>query len=149
MTPSLPFSIGHAILAATTTKAPHADPEFIELITPRSPQLEGQLSPQQRKQHALAIARKMTEMGYDEEWLSNPKNRAIVEAKIPDMIVDRPAAVIGMSLISGLSCSKPCFTNVRVLYLGEPRKTQRAPRCYQPSRLSPYVPSHPTGLFMC
>jgi len=101
VTPSLPFSIGHAILAATTTKAPDANPEFLQLIMPSSPQPDGSIiTPEQRKQQALVIARKVTEMGYDPEWLSVPKNRAIVEAKLPDMIVDRPAAVIAQQALT-------------------------------------------------
>jgi len=125
VTPSLPFSIGHAILAATTTKAPPADPEFVQLVIPSSPQPDDSIiTPEQRKQHALAIARKMTEMGYDPEWLSVPKNRAIVEAKLPDMIVDRPAAVIGMLLSFGLfpcdsSSSVTIFSTARVLIYGD------------------------------
>jgi hypothetical protein len=117
VTPSLPFSIGHAILAATTTKAPNADPEFVRLVTPSPPQPDGSIiTPEQRKQQALAIAQKMTEMGYDPEWLSVPKNRAIVEAKLPDMIVGRPAAVIGMLLSFGLlPCDFSSFVSIYFL----------------------------------
>jgi hypothetical protein len=96
--PSLSFSIDHAILAATTTKAPHADPEFLQLVSGPS-KSGGPVTPQQQKLRALAFARHMTELGYDKEWLSDPKNRAIVEGKIPDMIVGRPAVVIGMLVI--------------------------------------------------
>ena len=114
MTPSLPFSIDHAILAATTTKAPDADPEFVQLVMSSSPQPDDSIiTPEQREQQALAIARKMTEMGYDPDWLSVRKNRAIVEAKLPDMIVGRPAAVIGMLLSFGLfPCNSSSFVTI-------------------------------------
>lgn len=103
VTPALPFYIGHAILAATTTKAPHSDPVFLQLLMPRPSKSGASLTQQQLKLRALAFARQMTELGYDEEWLSDPMNRAIVEAKIPDMIVGRPAVVIGMLGGRGLS----------------------------------------------
>lgn len=93
VTPSLPFTIPHAILTATTTKAPRGDPAFINFImnpTPPPPNA----TPQQRRQHALDTSRRMTEFGYDPEWLKVEKNRQLVESKLEFQIKGRPASII-------------------------------------------------------
>lgn len=95
VTPSLPFSVPHAILAATTTKAPHGDPEFLDLMRNPPPKPAGPVTPEQRKQQAIIYSRQFTEMGYDREWLSVPKNRDLIESKLPNQIVGRPGPVIG------------------------------------------------------
>lgn len=56
------------------------------------------LTPEERKKRAIEISRKMTELGYDKEWLSIPENQAVVDKKIPDAMVARPSLVIGTSL---------------------------------------------------
>lgn len=96
ITPNLPFTVEHAILAATATKPPHADPEFIELsLGGLSRPPSNKLTPEERKQRAISIARQMTELGYDKEWLKVPENQALVEKKIPEAMVARPSLIIG------------------------------------------------------
>lgn len=96
LTPNLPFSIPHAILAATTASRPKSDPEFTKLtLSGRPPKGQGPITPERRQERALAIARRMIELNYDEEWLVAPKNKALVEAKILGAIVARPSIVIG------------------------------------------------------
>lgn len=96
ITPNLPFTVEHAILAATATKPPHADPEFIELSLGGLSRPPGnKLTPEERKQRAISIARQMTELGYDKEWLKVPENQALVEKKIPEAMVARPSLIIG------------------------------------------------------
>lgn len=89
--PSLPFIVSHAILAATTTKAPHGDPEFIEYLTnPPVSHGPGPLTDQQK----MDIARPFSELGYDKEWFKDPKNRVSFEKALPTQIYGRPARII-------------------------------------------------------
>lgn len=95
VTPSLPFTVPHAILAATTTKAPHGDPEFIDLMLNPRAKPAGPVTAEQRRQQALDYSRRFTELGYDPEWLSVPGNKELLEAKLPNQIVGRPGPVVG------------------------------------------------------
>ena len=93
--PYLPFTIGHAILASTTTKVPHGDPEFLEYITDLFIHSQQTGVPRTDAQKA-DLVRQMVELNYDKEWLKDPMNRAKFERLLPT-VVGRPAKVIGTS----------------------------------------------------
>jgi len=93
ITTSLPFTIGHAVLAATTTKAPHGDPEFLEYMSKlfhRAQQSGVRLTDAQRPD----ITREMGELNYDKEWLKDPVNKAKFERSLPTELRGRPVKVI-------------------------------------------------------
>ncbi|KAF8310432.1 Alpha/Beta hydrolase protein [Cantharellus anzutake] len=95
-TPSaVPFRIHHALLAATTTKIPRGDPEFIEYLA-KPPPVDGQLT-EERK---MTIARPMVELGYDVDFLRTPEGKAKVEKLLPSMILKRPSKQIARQALS-------------------------------------------------
>ena len=49
---------------------------------------------EERLKVLIEQARPLTELGYDKQWLSIPANRALVEAKLPNMVYGRPARII-------------------------------------------------------
>ena len=87
---ALPFRVHHALLTATTTKAPHGDPEFIEYLT-NPPRFPGPLTDEKK----MMIVRPMVELSYDVDFLKTPEGRAKVEKMLPSMIVKRPYSQIG------------------------------------------------------
>jgi len=91
--PSLPFTIGHAILASTTTKAPQGDPEVSEYIANifRPLQLSGTRLIDVQK---ADLARQIGELNYDKEWLMDPINRAKLGRLLPTVIAGRPARTV-------------------------------------------------------
>lgn len=57
-------------------------------------------TPEEQKAQAFEIARKMTEMGYDKEWLKDERNRKVVDGKMREAVVRRPSRVIGAQALA-------------------------------------------------
>ncbi|KAF8315211.1 alpha/beta-hydrolase [Clavulina sp. PMI_390] len=100
ITPSLPFSVPHAILTATATKPPRGDPAFVAMMTSPPPANLSTMSRDERHAYNLDVARKTKEFGYDEAWLKVPKNQALLERLMPQLIVRRPSGVIAAQALA-------------------------------------------------
>lgn len=88
VTPNLPFTVSHAILAVTTAKPPHGDPEFLEINKARATQPKPTTYEQK-----IAAARPTLELMYDKKWVV--ENRDKIDAKLPSLIFGRPPSVAG------------------------------------------------------
>ncbi len=90
---TLAFRVHHALLTATTTKAPHSDPEFIEYLSTLSnlPQFPEPLTDEQK----MLMAKPMVDLCCDVDFLKTPEGKEKVKKLLPSMIVKRPRTQIG------------------------------------------------------
>src|SRR5260370_18779066 len=91
---ALAFRVHHALLTATTTKAPHSDPEFLQYLSTLSNPRQF-LEPLTDEQKML-MAKPMVDLCYDVDFLKTPEGEAKVKKLLPSMIVKRPQTQIGM-----------------------------------------------------